>query len=195
MRSETRAIVTHRARDRGTPVQIILRLITVVVAITACGCQSAPMSASSKELLMSTPALSCTARFESVELLRLLPDDDLRIVLTKWAVDRKIRAASILSAVGSVKKANLRFAAQPNATLIEGPLEVVALSGMLAASGVHLHMSVSDKMGKTVGGHLADGALVYTTLELAIGVYRDVEMLRQNDERTGFNELFFQGCR
>ncbi len=125
----------------------------------------------------------------------MLPGEDVRAVLTKWAVDHSVKAASVLSAVGSLKQASLRYAGEPTATVLQGPFEIVSLSGMLAASGVHLHVAIADKVGKSLGGHLDEGSLVHTTLEIAIGVYFGVEMLRQNDARTGYNELFLQGCR
>ena len=148
------------------------------------GCQSTPQ--------VLEPKLQGAGRIERVEVLRLLPGADVRQSLENWAKAGSVKAASIVSAVGSLKSAALRFSDQKDATLLKGPFEIVSLSGLVASSGVHLHASVSDSAGKTLGGHLAEGSIVYTTLELVIGVYRDVEFLRKQDDKTGYSELFIQ---
>ncbi|MEH2445742.1 MAG: DUF296 domain-containing protein [Nostoc sp.] len=36
------------------------------------------------------------------------------------------------------------------------------------AIGVHLHIAISDQEGKTIGGNLDDGCIIYTTTEIVI---------------------------
>jgi hypothetical protein len=50
-----------------------------------------------------------------------------------------------------------------------GKHEIVSLVGTLALDGDHLHIAVSDSTGRTIGGHLMEGSLVYTTAEIAVG--------------------------
>jgi predicted DNA-binding protein with PD1-like motif len=57
---------------------------------------------------------------------------------------------------------------------------------------VHLHASISDGTGKTIGGHLMDGNLIYTTAEIIIGEVLDVKFSRRLDSITTFNELFIE---
>ena len=97
--------------------------------------------------------------------------------------------AAVVSAVGSLTEAHIRFADQQVAKRVKGPLEVVSLSGTLGPDGPHLHLSVSDHKGRTRGGHLAKGSSVYTTLELVILVFDDVTMTRPVDPVTGYGEL------
>jgi predicted DNA-binding protein with PD1-like motif len=85
---------------------------------------------------------------------RLHPGQDLNSELNKFIADRKIKAASIITAVGSLEKASLRFANQPVFTpLPESYYEIVSLVGILGSGGSHIHGAFSDKEGKTYGGH------------------------------------------
>src|SRR4051812_46533900 len=81
--------------------------------------------------------------------LRLKPNQDLRIELERFTEENKISAGFILTAVGSLKETKIRLADQPDSTAFEGKYEIVSLVGTLARDGVHLHISVSDKTGKT----------------------------------------------
>jgi len=57
----------------------------------------------------------------------------------------------------------IRFANQSVSTVLNDKFEILSLNGTLATSGVHLHISISDKEGKTIGGHLDNGCIIYTT--------------------------------
>ena len=54
--------------------------------------------------------------------------------------------------------------------------------------GCHLHISLSDAEGNTIGGHLIDG-IVFTTVELVLGTADGIEFSRQHDDKTGYSEL------
>ena len=122
-----------------------------------------------------------------VHAIRLAPDQDLMKQLQVWASDHD--AASVLSAVGSLNYANLRFANQPQPIHIDGPLEILSLSGTLSKHGAHLHLSVADGNGKMTGGHLKPGSSIFTTAEIVIGVYPDLVFDRELDETYGYREL------
>jgi hypothetical protein len=90
-----------------------------------------------------------------VEVLRLLPGEDLRGALE--AVFRGIRArgveaACVVSAVGSLSQAVLRYADAPEGTTLAGPLELMSLSGTLSRDGPHLHAMVADAQGQVRRG-------------------------------------------
>ncbi|MCM2349297.1 MAG: DNA-binding protein [Bacteriovoracaceae bacterium] len=123
-------------------------------------------------------------------ILRLGPGEDPKTTLIKYVQEKKIQAASIASAVGSLSVTFLRYANKNDFVKIEGFREVVSLSGTLgASSGVHLHLSISDDKGATLGGHLADGSKVYTTLEIVLLAYPELEFSREVDPKTTFKEL------
>lgn len=124
-----------------------------------------------------------------VQVLRLRPGQDVMNEIVKFITDNKIEAYSVLSAVGSLTEAQIRFANKKEASKLTGPLEIVSLSGTGGLAGSHLHLSVSDGEGKTSGGHLVQGNKVYTTLELVLGVYPELSFKRTLDPASGYNEL------
>ncbi len=96
---------------------------------------------------------------------------------------------SPICAVGSLTDVALRLADQPGPTRYRGHFEVVSLSGYLAAHELHLHMAVSDETGRTLGGHIMDGNVVYTTLVVVIQEYLRYRYRREFDPSTNYQEL------
>lgn len=124
--------------------------------------------------------------------LRLNPGDDLRQKLTEFASRQNLRAAYVITCVGSLRAAAIRFADQKNSTVLEGPFEIVSLVGTLSPDGPHLHVSISDASGRTFGGHLGEGSIVYTTAEVVIGELSGARFTRQTDPATTYKELKIQ---
>ncbi|WP_345222165.1 PPC domain-containing DNA-binding protein [Hymenobacter koreensis] len=137
----------------------------------------------------ATPAPRAIPSAMRTYALRLRPGDDLRQCLLRFAQDERIKAGALLTCVGSLTQVTLRLANQEGPTIYRGHFEIVSLVGTLAESGSHVHLSVADSTGRTFGGHLLDGNLVYTTAELVIGVLEDVEFRREPDPTFGYNEL------
>ena len=123
---------------------------------------------------------------------RLKPNQDLKESLKSFVQQNNIQSGFILTAVGSLKQATLRFANRDNAQVFNERFEIVSLVGTLSIHGIHLHISLSDKNGKTIGGHLVDGCIIYTTAEIVIGVSEDFIFVRTVDETTGYKELEIQ---
>ena len=121
--------------------------------------------------------------------LRLQPGADLRQALEDWMVEQQEQAACLISAVGSLSVAQLRFAGAAEATTIHGELEILSLSGTLSPDGAHLHLAVADSRGAVIGGHLCAGSLVRTTAELVIGLLPEWRFSRKLDLATGYAEL------
>lgn len=121
--------------------------------------------------------------------LRLKPNEDLRQSLKNFANQENIKAGFILSAIGSLKQAKIRFANQSDSTLLIEKFEILSLNGTIATSGVHLHIAISDKQGKTIGGHLDNECIIYTTAEIIIGTTEEFIFNRTIDEQTGYKEL------
>ena len=121
--------------------------------------------------------------------LRLQPGDDLRQALESWMGEQQEQAGCVISAIGSLSVAELRFAGAAAATTILGELEILSLSGTLSADGAHLHIAVADSKGAVIGGHLCPGSLVRTTAELVIGLLPEWQFRRERDPATGYAEL------
>lgn len=146
------------------------RLGVLLLVATACGRREIPKS-------------------PRVHVVRLLPGDDLRQGIEEIARTRDIRAGWIETCVGSLTRSNLRYADRQEGTVREGPFEIVSLAGTVSVNGSHLHLAVSDGDGVTVGGHLLEGNLVYTTAELVIGEEPSLELTREEDGTTPWKEL------
>lgn len=56
--------------------------------------------------------------------------------------------------------------------------EIVALTGTLSQKGLHVHISVADSTGQTLGGHLLDGNEVYYYVELIIAKIKEAKYTR-----------------
>jgi predicted DNA-binding protein with PD1-like motif len=124
-----------------------------------------------------------------VYALRLGPGEDLRVALQKFTAEKKLEAACVVTCVGSLQKTTLRLADQDHHTTFEGKREIVSLVGTLSVPGSHLHLSVSDSTGVTLGGHLVEGCLVYTTAEIVIGILPAYRFTREPDPKSGYQEL------
>jgi len=124
--------------------------------------------------------------------LRLSPGDDLRAALDAALAASGAEAAFVVSGIGSLREAALRFAGRAAPERLAGDLEILTLSGTLGAGGSHLHASLSDADGRVLGGHVAPGCIVRTTAEILIAVLDDVRFVREPDARTGYAELSIQ---
>jgi predicted DNA-binding protein with PD1-like motif len=121
--------------------------------------------------------------------LRLRPGQDLRKELERFTKERGLSAGFIITTVGSLQKASLRLADKSEATSFDGKFEIVSLVGTLGRDGVHLHISISDGTGRTIGGHLVEGCEIYTTAEIVIGEASGMVFSRETDKATGYKEL------
>jgi predicted DNA-binding protein with PD1-like motif len=124
-----------------------------------------------------------------IHALRLTPHQDLLLELTAFARGHQLSAACILTCVGSLRRATLRFADRTEATVIEGKFEIISLTGAFAEEGGHYHIGLADGEGKAFGGHLLPGCLIYTTAEIVLAELPDLRFLRRPDPATGYDEL------
>jgi uncharacterized protein len=120
---------------------------------------------------------------------RLKPNEDLKQGIEKVIKDNNVKAGFVITAVGSLITYNLRFANMPIGKTQNGHFEIVSLVGTLGVAGSHLHMSISDSSGATIGGHLLDGNKIYTTAEIVIGVTNSYVFNRAEDGTTPYKEL------
>jgi predicted DNA-binding protein with PD1-like motif len=124
--------------------------------------------------------------------LRLRPGEDPKATLDRFASQHQLEAACVLTCVGSLRKAVLRYANQEQAIILEGYFEIVSLTGIISLHGSHFHIAISDSKGLTRGAHLMDGSEVFTTAEIVLASVDDVRFLRSFDPETGYPELDIQ---
>lgn len=126
-------------------------------------------------------------------VLRLTPGEDLRTALDaafiRLRTEQNTQAACVTSAVGSLSRAVLRYAAEPGGTVLDEALELITLSGTLSPDGAHLHASVADARGTMRGGHVMPGCVVRTTAEIVLAPLPGWVFTRAQDAQTGFKEL------
>lgn len=139
---------------------------------------------------MASPDITDTTGPSSWTLpVRLRPGDDLRRALERIVASHGVTAAFVLSGIGSLRPASVRFAGAEAATRIDTDTEVLTLSGTIATEGSHLHLSVSDGEGRVVGGHAGYGCTVRTTAEVLLMMLPSWQFSREADAVTGYAEL------
>jgi len=141
----------------------------------------------------------------TVHAIRLRPRQDFFYELLAYVKRNKLRAVSLVSAVGSFTNATIRYANQPGCTAlpdassiasaasagIKPTLEITSLVGTIdEAGGAHIHATLGDGTGKTFSGHLCfKGNYVYTTIELTLMELDQLVFTREIDPETTFDEL------
>ena len=120
---------------------------------------------------------------------RLKPGEDLRKSIQAYVNKNDIKAGWITCGVGSLTTYNIRFANQPNGSKEEGHFEITSLIGTISLNGSHIHISVADSTGRTIGGHLLDSNIVYTTAEIVLQEAKDLNFTREIDGSTPWPEL------
>lgn len=124
-----------------------------------------------------------------IHAFRLKPGQDLKKEIDAFVKKEKIEAGWVMTCVGSLTQWNLRFANQPEGAKDAGHFEIVSLVGTVSINGSHLHLSISDSTGRTIGGHLLDENIIYTTAEIVIGEGKQLIFTREKDGSTPWEEL------
>lgn len=120
---------------------------------------------------------------------RLLPGEDLREGIDRVVKSNRIEAGWISTCAGSLTDYAIRFANQPDASTGSGHFEIVSLTGTVSLNGSHLHISISDSTGYTLGGHLMPGCKIYTTAEIVLMYSDEYIFKREKDGSTPWEEL------
>lgn len=140
-------------------------------------------------VFVSLLLISCQHTMNKTHAFRLKPGNDIKKEIDAYVKANKIQAGWISCGVGSLTDYNIRFANQPEGSKGSGHFEIVSLIGTVSVNGSHIHISISDSTGKTIGGHLLDRNLVYTTAEIVIQESDDLVFTRENDGSTPWEEL------
>ncbi|KAK3917673.1 Bifunctional protein GlmU [Frankliniella fusca] len=125
--------------------------------------------------------------------MRIQPGEDILNVLQNFVLTNDLKAAFIVTCVGSVKRVKLRFATNSEGkeeiSDIVKNLEICSLVGTVSKDGCHIHGTFGDVKGVTVSGHVMGNIEVQTTVEIVIGNADGYQFRREFDHRTGFKEL------
>ena len=128
--------------------------------------------------------------------IRLTPGQDLRAALEAAVQSQNCRAAFVLSGIGSLSTAGIRLAGAAQPTRLTESMEILTLSGTVAVDGgktaSHMHMAISTATGQVLGGHVAPGCTVLTTVEVLLALLPDWQFTREPDAGTGYDELVVQ---
>jgi uncharacterized protein len=125
-----------------------------------------------------------------IHVLRLRPGDDLLGSIRAYVNQNHIQAAVLLSSVGSLTQASIRYANQPEAHIHTGHFEIVSITGTVEEGGEHIHLSIATGQGNMIGGHLMTGCKIYTTSEVTLAELQGVRFTRETDkEGSGWDEL------
>ena len=119
---------------------------------------------------------------------RLTKGMDLKKGIEKYVISNKVSGV-ILCAVGCLSKLTIRLADGQSVLEKDGMFEIVSVTGTLSEDGLHIHISVPDEEGNTIGGHLKDGCIINTTSEVVLDIFDDIKFTREYDEKTGYKEL------
>lgn len=136
-------------------------------------------------------ALSSSA--SKLWVLRLHPGDDLVDAIMEFSRRHSIQAGGVVTCVGSLSHARLRFANQKEYEDLNNKgahFEIVSLVGTFSTTGGHFHLSLANEKGEVFGGHANSGNKIYTTAELIIVEGVDWMFRREQDPVTGYKELF-----
>lgn len=125
-----------------------------------------------------------------IHVFRLRPGDDLLGSIRAYVKQNHIQAAVLLSSVGSLTQASIRYANQPEAHIHTGHFEIVSITGTVEEGGEHIHLSIATGQGNMIGGHLMTGCKIYTTSEVTLAELVGVRFAREADkEGSGWDEL------
>ena len=141
---------------------------------------------------LSLPAADLEKSFggsEVQEVIRVRLDrgDLLLETILDTIKKHDVQDGAVLTAVGSLQECNfhtvMSFAESPEQNHIHkmGPLEILNVNGMIAAAEPHLHMTLADKDGNAVGGHLDPGCKVLYRAEVTIAKYSGTQLERKRN--------------
>ena len=132
-----------------------------------------------------------TIKSKEIIMGRLGYGCDLLEELARVADERKVKLGRI-EAIGAVQKARVGFYNQQTREyrfhFFDRPLEILKLAGNISLKDnrpfVHAHITLADDEGKSFGGHLAPGTVVFAC-EFLLEAFDGTAFERCFDEETG----------
>lgn len=144
---------------------------------------------------------SAKGPIKEVVAFRLKPGDDVLLSIIKACEENNVKNGVILCGIGSLKGAKM-FNPTPVPTSVSkmgygyppspqelrtGAIELLNISGIICHSdegavSPHIHFTVSDELGCAWGGHMVEGNTVLLTVEVVVGVFDKIDMVRKYNE-------------
>ena len=124
--------------------------------------------------------------------LRLRRGTDLMRAIKDLCREKHIAAGVVLSAVGCNSRGRVRDASGVTSREISDHCEIGSLNGTVSENRCHLHIALSKEDLSTIGGHLCEGCIIYTTCELVVAELPGTAIEKEFDQETGYDELVFQ---
>jgi predicted DNA-binding protein with PD1-like motif len=126
----------------------------------------------------------------TAHVMRFIPGQDLYQELINYLRANNIQAAFIITCVGSLSETHIRTAKGKEFLKIKDPVEIVSLVGCISVERCHVHISISDVDGKTIGRHLMEeGNIVRTTAEVVLGELPSIKFSEEHCHMSGWPEL------
>ncbi len=122
---------------------------------------------------------------------RLKKGQDLKLEIEKYVEAHQFQAAVIVSCIGYLNEAILHNVYQKKELirLRRKKLNILSLNGTLSVHGNHMSLTLIDDQMQLYEGHLREGCVVSTTVEIVILELEDYTFYRELDLETGFREL------
>jgi predicted DNA-binding protein with PD1-like motif len=123
-----------------------------------------------------------------VVFLRLDKGEDLLEGIQAALREHQLRDGMVISGIATVSHCRLHqvqgtdYPAVDKILELDGPLEVMNISGISADGALHLHATVADQNGRAYGGHVEPGCTVLYLAEIAVLEAPDAKMTRERSE-------------
>ena len=120
-------------------------------------------------------------------VIGLGPDELLLESVQEAIREHDIQTGVVVSGIGTLKKCVMHYIVHTNFPpedrffTIEGALELLSVSGVIADAEPHLHGLVSQGESPAQGGHIEPGCVVAYLAEIAIMKFNDLPMRRRLD--------------
>lgn len=122
------------------------------------------------------------------------PDELLLESVREVIRSHGVRDGAVVSGIGTLKRCHMHyvnttgFPAENRFYVVDEPLEIVAISGLIADYEPHLHMAAGCRDQKSYVGHVEDGCVVLYLAELLI-TRLDMGLKREVDPKHGVSLL------
>ena len=121
-------------------------------------------------------------------LLHLTRGDDLLKSIEKGVKEAGIQCGIVTSGVGSLRKFHYHYIGSTSDEpqnineIIEKPIELASLQGIILDGSPHLHVVATEKGSKSYAGHLEEGCEVQYLVEISISEIKDIPLGRRAKE-------------